>query len=43
MRDLRVKIRVLHNPVDVTIPVNPPGGVGTPVVTQPPPKRGPVY
>ncbi|XP_050918694.1 uncharacterized protein LOC127136143 [Lathyrus oleraceus] len=31
------------NPAVVTIPVNPPGGAGTPAVTQPPPKRGPVY
>ncbi|XP_050890704.1 uncharacterized protein LOC127096137 [Lathyrus oleraceus] len=31
------------NPVVVTIPVNPLGGVGTPVVAQPPPERGPIY
>ncbi|XP_050896973.1 uncharacterized protein LOC127103781 [Lathyrus oleraceus] len=28
------------NPVVVTIPVNPPGGAGTPPVAQPPPRRG---
>lgn len=27
----------------MTIPVNPPEGAGTPVVTQPPPERGPEY
>lgn len=31
------------NPHVVTIPVNPPEGAGTPVVTQPPPERGPMY
>lgn len=31
------------NPVVVTIPTNPLGGTGTPVVAQPPPDRGPVY
>lgn len=30
------------NPSIVTIPVNPLGGIGTPIVTQPPPERGPV-
>ncbi|XP_050919226.1 uncharacterized protein LOC127136743 [Lathyrus oleraceus] len=29
------------NPAIVTIPVNPPGGAGTPIVAQPPPVRGP--
>ncbi|XP_050889040.1 uncharacterized protein LOC127094224 [Lathyrus oleraceus] len=34
---------VAANPVVVTIPVNPPEGAGTPVVTQPPPERVLVY
>ncbi|KAI5424587.1 hypothetical protein KIW84_030680 [Lathyrus oleraceus] len=33
----------IANPVVVTIPVNPLGGAGTPVVAQPPPERGPGY
>ncbi|KAI5426159.1 hypothetical protein KIW84_031839 [Lathyrus oleraceus] len=31
------------NPAVVMIPVNPPGGAGTPAVAQPPPDKGPVY
>ncbi|XP_050890749.1 uncharacterized protein LOC127096189 [Lathyrus oleraceus] len=31
------------NPAVVTIPVNPPGGAGTPAIAQPPPERGLVY
>ncbi|XP_050908758.1 uncharacterized protein LOC127122465 [Lathyrus oleraceus] len=31
------------NPLVMTIPVNPPEGVGTPIITQPPPERGLVY
>ena len=34
---------VVTNPVVVTIPVNPLGGVSTPIVAQPPPEIGPVY
>ncbi|XP_050875933.1 uncharacterized protein LOC127079593 [Lathyrus oleraceus] len=34
---------VAANPDVVTIPVNPLGGAGTPIVAQPPPERGPIY
>lgn len=34
---------IAANPVVVTMPINPLRGAGTPVATQPPPERGPVY
>ncbi|KAI5428235.1 hypothetical protein KIW84_033293 [Lathyrus oleraceus] len=42
MRQANLRAITAKPPV-VTIPVNPPGGVGTLVVTQPPPERVPVY
>lgn len=39
MRQANLRV-VASNPAVVTIPVNPPGGAGTPVVAQPPPERG---
>ncbi|XP_050878605.1 uncharacterized protein LOC127082411 [Lathyrus oleraceus] len=42
MRQANLRVSVA-NPVVVTIPVNPPGGAGTPAVAQPPPERGLMY
>ncbi|XP_050915049.1 uncharacterized protein LOC127130005 [Lathyrus oleraceus] len=42
MRQANLRV-VAANPAVMTIPVNPPGGDGTLVVTQPPPERVPVY
>lgn len=42
MRQANLRVAAA-NPAVVTIPVDPPGGDGTPVISQPPPERVPVY